>query len=400
MLEFEPVITLQKKDGVLYNPDGEVYGYCRISTKQQNLDRQLIALEEYGVPKTMIFQDKESGKNFNRPAYKKMIRCVRKGDIIVIKSIDRLGRNYSDIIDQWSMITNDIGCGIHVIDMPMLNTSGDPESLLNQFMVNIILQVLSFVAENEREQLIKRQQEGIAAARKKRKVVVGKPRKKLPYDFWEIYLLWKEKRCKSMDLYRYCQEKWKMTERTYHRRINELDQRFGSLTNRQLRNIIPDKEMFEGIEFSNERLERGIDYYNQYVMHDPARDRRQRENRKKRLDQMTQEEQELYLKEEHLKKRRKMVHEYFGIRDENGVYIGLDTDRPKTHRRRNEAMGAEDPRTHGYNSIAQFIKNHHASNSGIEDMTILIDDKPVIPEVQRKKDPVDMMKPVRTTIVM
>lgn len=160
------------------NKYGEVWGYVRVSTKEQHEDRQLIALEEYGVDNTHIFIDKQSGKNFNRPAYKRLVRIVRKGDIIVIKSIDRLGRNYQDIIDQWRMITQDIGCGIHVIDMPLLNTSGDPEDLLNKFITDMMLQVLSFVAQNERENTITRQKEGIEAAKRRRKVRIGRPQEK------------------------------------------------------------------------------------------------------------------------------------------------------------------------------------------------------------------------------
>ena len=112
-----------------------------MSSSQQRLDRQIIALTDYGVDINMIFMDKESGKNLNRPAYKKLIRCIRRGDLIVIKSIDRLGRNYDEIIDQWKMITVDIGCGIHVLDMPMLNTAGDSNDVMDKFINDMMLQV-------------------------------------------------------------------------------------------------------------------------------------------------------------------------------------------------------------------------------------------------------------------
>ena len=195
---------MSDKKKKLENKYGEIFGYARVSTTQQHEDRQMIALEEYGVDPSHIFLDKFSGKSFNRPAYKKMLRILRKGDIIVIKSIDRLGRNYQDIIDQWRMITIDIGCGIHVLDMPILNTSGDPEDLTSKFITDMMLQVLSFVAQNERETTIKRQQEGIAAAKRRRKIKIGRPKKKMPYDFWSIYLAWKSGKYKSSDLWRYC----------------------------------------------------------------------------------------------------------------------------------------------------------------------------------------------------
>lgn len=129
-----------KNSNALQNPFGRVYGYVRVSTNTQCTDRQLDAMLDYGVPENHIFIEKQSGKNFNRPMYKKLIRLIRKGDIIVIKSIDRLGRNYQDIIDQWRIITQDIGCGIHVIDMPTLNTSGDPTDLLSKFITDMMLQ--------------------------------------------------------------------------------------------------------------------------------------------------------------------------------------------------------------------------------------------------------------------
>ena len=135
---------------MFFNPHGEVWGYARVSTAQQKIDRQVDAIVDYGVPEHRIFIDYQSGKDFNRPAYRKLIRVLRKGDILIIKSIDRLGRNYTEIIEQFRIITQDIGCGIHVIDMPMLNTSGDHMDLMNRFVSDLILQVLSFVAENER----------------------------------------------------------------------------------------------------------------------------------------------------------------------------------------------------------------------------------------------------------
>ena len=120
--------------GYLHNDYGEVWGYCRVSTKEQNIDRQEDAMLAYGVMPSHIFIEHETGKHFNRPVYKRMIRIIRKGDIIVIKSLDRLGRDYKDINSQWRMITQDIGCGIHVIDMPVLNISGTPGDFMSLFI--------------------------------------------------------------------------------------------------------------------------------------------------------------------------------------------------------------------------------------------------------------------------
>lgn len=247
---------------MLTNIHGEVWGYVRVSTKDQNEDRQLIAMKEYGVKKDHIMMDKQSGKDFNRPAYKKLIRKVEKGDIIVIKSIDRLGRNYQDIIDQWRMITQDIGCGIHVIDMPTLNTSGDPKDLLSRFITDMMLQVLSFVAENERENTKQRQKEGIAAA-KRRGVHFGRPEKGIPKEFFDIYIRWKTKETPAMKLYEECKlaaGKKGLSIRTFYRRINELDSRYGNIPEKELRKIIFEDD----IEYVTERLMRENGEYTSY----------------------------------------------------------------------------------------------------------------------------------------
>ena len=279
-------MTVKKgSDGYLHNDMGEVWGYCRVSTVQQKTDRQEIAMEEYGVPATKIFIDKQSGKSFNRPAYKKMIRILRKGDIIVIKSIDRLGRNYQEIIDQWRMITQDLGCGIYVIDMPLLNTTGDPEDLISKFITDMMLQVLSFVAQNERENTISRQREGIDAARRKRIVTIGRPKIPMPFDFWQIFVMWKKREYSTTDLYRFCHETYGMSNRTFYRRINELNQRYGDLPPERLDDLILDKEFFEGIHFDNERLEQGIGYYNQYVLNNPDKERALRERHRKEKEE-------------------------------------------------------------------------------------------------------------------
>ena len=150
-----------------------IFGYVRVSTRDQNTDRQLIALKENGVPIENILTDKMSGKDFNRPAYRRLLKRIHKGDCLVIKSIDRLGRNYKDIIKQWQHITKDIGADIKVLDMPILDTR-QHKDLLGTFVSDMVLQILSYVSENERVNIKQRQAEGIAAA-KERGVQFGRP---------------------------------------------------------------------------------------------------------------------------------------------------------------------------------------------------------------------------------
>ena len=155
-----------------------MYGYVRVSTREQNVERQLIALEKAGIHKKKIFIDRQSGKDFERPAYQKMMKKLRKGDIVVTKSIDRLGRNYEEIKEQWRIITKEIGADIMIQDMPLLDTTKSRD-LLGNFISDVVLQLLSFVAENERNNIRTRQAEGIAAARK-RGVRFGKPAIPMP----------------------------------------------------------------------------------------------------------------------------------------------------------------------------------------------------------------------------
>ena len=143
---------------------GNIFGYIRVSSRDQNEDRQLIALKELAIPEKNIFIDKQSGKDFKRPQYRKMIRRVRKDDLLYIKSIDRLGRNYAEILEQWRILTKDKGIDIVVLDMPLLDTRRGKD-LMGTFLSDIVLQVLSFVAENERTNIRQRQAEGIAAAK-------------------------------------------------------------------------------------------------------------------------------------------------------------------------------------------------------------------------------------------
>lgn len=168
----------------------EKYGYIRVSAKDQNPERQIIALEQYNIRKKNIFLDKMSGKDFARPAYKKLLSRLKRGDLLVIKSIDRLGRNYSEILEQWRKITKEIGASIHVIDMPLLNTDVTQEDLTEVFISDLVLQILAYVAETERSFIKQRQAEGIAAA-KARGIKFGCKRIEEPERFEFYYDLWK-----------------------------------------------------------------------------------------------------------------------------------------------------------------------------------------------------------------
>ena len=158
------------------------YGYVRVSTTQQNIDRQIDALLELKLDKSCIYIDYESGKDFNRKNYKKLIKKLKKDDLVIIKSIDRLGRNYSMIIDEWRLITKEKEADIMVIDMPLLDTRIEGKNLVGKLISDIVLQILSFVAQNERENIKLRQAEGIKAA-KARGVKFGRPKIDLPKNF-------------------------------------------------------------------------------------------------------------------------------------------------------------------------------------------------------------------------
>ncbi len=166
----------------------KTYGYVRVSSKDQNEDRQMIAMSEMGVPVENVFIDKQSGKDFNRPQYKRLVRLLKEDDILFIKSIDRLGRNYEEIIEQWRLITKDKRADIVVIDMPLLDTRRGKD-LMGTFLADIVLALLSYVAENERKNIKQRQREGIDAA-KARGVKFGRPAEPLPDNFREIYQKW------------------------------------------------------------------------------------------------------------------------------------------------------------------------------------------------------------------
>ena len=163
------------------------YGYIRVSSKDQNEDRQRIALREAGVAEKHLYLDKQSGKDFERPQYKNLIHRLKKDDLLYIKSIDRLGRNYEEILEQWRLITKEKGADIAVLDMPVLDTRRGKD-LMGTFLSDIVLQILSFVAESERDNIRQRQAEGIAAA-KARGVRFGRP----PDNFQQVYRAWRSK---------------------------------------------------------------------------------------------------------------------------------------------------------------------------------------------------------------
>ena len=169
---------------------GKVYGYIRVSSTDQNEDRQMIAMGERAVPPRNIFVDKRSGKDFERPQYKRMVKRLRPGDLVYVKSIDRLGRNYTEILEQWRILTKEKGVDVVVLDMPLLDTRRE-RNLLGSFISDLVLQVLSFVAESERTNIHQRQAEGIAAA-KARGVNFGRPRRSLPANFHTLHRAWRE----------------------------------------------------------------------------------------------------------------------------------------------------------------------------------------------------------------
>ena len=192
------------------------YGYARVSSTDQNEDRQLIALHQAGVEDKHIYIDKQSGKDFNRPQYQKLLRKLKAGDLLYIKSIDRLGRNYEEIQVQWRILTKEKGVDICVIDMPLLDTRRGKD-LVGTFLSDIVLQVLSFVAENERNNIRQRQAEGIAAARA-RGVHLGRPVKEAPVDFDRIVKAWENKEITMEEV----TQMTGMSETTFYRRRREM----------------------------------------------------------------------------------------------------------------------------------------------------------------------------------
>ena len=167
----------------------EMYGYVRVSSKDQCEARQVLALREFEVPERNIYMDKMSGKDFNRPQYRRMVRRLRAGDVLVVKSIDRLGRNYEEILEEWRMLTKKREVAVVVLDMPLLDTRTSGRNLTGVFVADLVLQILSYVAQTEREKIRQRQKEGIAAARL-RGVRFGRPRKAVPPGFARVNAQW------------------------------------------------------------------------------------------------------------------------------------------------------------------------------------------------------------------
>ncbi len=194
----------------------EYYGYIRVSTKDQNPERQFGAMQEQQIPKKNIYMDTLSGQDFSRPQYLKLLKKLKKGDVLVIKSIDRLGRNYREILEQWRKITKNIGADIQVIDMPLLNTNDLREDLTGVFISDLVLQILAYVAETERAFIRQRQAEGIAAA-KQRGVLFGCRKLDLPEEFDVYYQMWEEGKI----WLRKAAEALQMNHTTFYRRCME-----------------------------------------------------------------------------------------------------------------------------------------------------------------------------------
>ena len=194
---------------------GKIYGYVRVSSTDQNEDRQMIAMSDNNVPKDNVYIDKQSGKDFERPQYKKLVKKLKAGDLLYILSIDRLGRNYEDIQKQWRILTKDIGIDICVIDMPLLDTRNGKD-LMGTFIADLVLQILSFVAQSERENIKKRQAQGIAAAKAKG-VKFGRPEIAIPDDFGKLIKQWEKKQIYIDELLSLCN----MSEATFYRKLRE-----------------------------------------------------------------------------------------------------------------------------------------------------------------------------------
>jgi DNA invertase Pin-like site-specific DNA recombinase len=192
------------------------YGYVRVSSADQNTDRQIDAMNEIKIPEAQIYMDKQSGKNFERPQYKALLEKLEPGDVIYIQSIDRLGRNYTEIQNQWRILTKERGVDIAVIDMPLLDTRNGKD-LVGTFLADVVLQILSFVTQNEREIIRKRQRQGISAA-KARGVSFGRPIKKSPENFHELIREWDRGNLDFEEIL----ERTGLNEATFYRRLREL----------------------------------------------------------------------------------------------------------------------------------------------------------------------------------
>ncbi|MDF9866746.1 DNA invertase Pin-like site-specific DNA recombinase [Bacilli bacterium PM5-3] len=186
------------------------YGYVRVSTKQQNIDRQVSSLLEAGLDEKNIFVDKISGKDFKRPSYKRLIKKLKAGDALFIKSIDRLGRNYDEIIEQWNFLTKERDIDIVVLDFPLLDTRNDVNGITGKFLADMVLQVLSYVAQVEKDNILQRQAEGIKEAKKKG-IRFGRPKKQIPSEFGAIYQMWEREQISKREAAR----RLNITHRTF-----------------------------------------------------------------------------------------------------------------------------------------------------------------------------------------
>ncbi|MDR2295958.1 MAG: recombinase family protein [Clostridiales Family XIII bacterium] len=195
------------------------FGYVRVSATDQNAARQCIALAPFDIPPENLHMDKQSGKDFERPEYIRMIKRLRRGDLLIVTSLDRLGRNYAEVREQWRYITIEIGADIRVLDMPLLDT-GHAKDLLGSFIADLVLQVLSFAAQLERENIRRRQAEGIAAA-KARGVKWGKDPLPLPDDFEALYLRWRNNEISTAEIAALCN----MSERSFYKKTEERRRR-------------------------------------------------------------------------------------------------------------------------------------------------------------------------------
>ena len=193
----------------------EIYGYVRVSSTDQNEDRQILEMQRWKIKKKNIYIDKQSGKDFNRPSYQRLLGKLKKGDLLYVKSIDRLGRNYREIQDQWRVLTKEMEVDVVVIDMPLLDTRVYKD-LMGTFIADLVLQVLSFVAENERENIRKRQEEGIRAAKLKG-VMFGRPMIKVPDNFGSLVKQWERGHIRAEDVAKECD----MSIATFYRRLRE-----------------------------------------------------------------------------------------------------------------------------------------------------------------------------------
>ena len=193
-----------------------IYGYIRVSSLNQNIDRQVDEITKYGIDTKHQFVDKQSGKDFNRKEYQRLLKKLKENDLLVIKSIDRLGRNYDMIIEEWAHITKNIKADIIVLDMPLLDTRQKAENLVGKFISDIVLQVLSFVAQNERETIRQRQAEGIRLA-KMRGVHMGRPALPTPDNFNEIVKLYTKRLITSKE----ARHMLNMTSGTFYRNIRK-----------------------------------------------------------------------------------------------------------------------------------------------------------------------------------